>query len=118
MGFNQEDFNKIDSVGTFPKLGLKIQAILKEDFEVRMVKKMVKGKETEVPVPKLKKGTILSVMKMDLFWMSPEEKGGAGLDIGVMEYLRLTYPDGSPTKYYDLFDYEVKGDNEVISEES
>ena len=101
----KDKFPLIDSIATYPKTGPRIQAVLKENFEVRMVKKMKKGQEVEESVPKIKAGAKFPVMKMDLFWMSPAEKGGVGLDIGMMEYLRLTYPDGTPTKYFDLFDY-------------
>lgn len=69
-------FNQIDSLGTFPKNGPKIQAVLKSDFEPRTVKKTVKGKETDVIVPRIKANAKFPVMKMDLFWMKPEENEG------------------------------------------
>lgn len=78
------------------------KAILKQDFEVRIDKKGEK-------VPRFKQGTEFFIIPMNMFWLKPEEKGGIGIDLAPMEYLRLTFPDGTKTKYYDLF--EVKGEN-------
>ena len=79
-------------------------AILKEDFETRILKKKVQGKDVEEVVPKYKKGQKFEVITLSLYWMTPEEKGGLGVNLSCMDYLRLTYPDGTPTKYYSLFE--------------
>jgi len=80
-------------------------AILKDNFETRTITKIVNGKTVEQIVPKYKKGTKYEIFEMNLFWMTPEEKGGLGVSLGVMDYMRLTHPNGEKTKYYDLFEY-------------
>lgn len=83
---------------------MKKVAVLKDNFETKTIKKMVNGKEVIETKPKFKKGQVFDIMEMNLFWMTPEEKGGIGVNLTVMDYMRLTYPDGTHTKYYDLFD--------------
>jgi hypothetical protein len=79
-------------------------AILLKDFDTMTITKMVNGKEIKEVVPRYKAGRRYETVEMNFFWMSPEEKGGIGVDIGTMDYLRLTYPGGSKTQYYDLFE--------------
>jgi len=78
-------------------------AILLENFEERTVTKVVNGKPVTSTVPKYKKNSKYPVIKMDMFWLTKEEKGGIGVSIGTMDYLRLTFPNGEKTKYYDMF---------------
>lgn len=78
-------------------------AVLLDNFEERTVTKVVNGKPVTKTVPKYKKDSKYPVVKMDMFWLSEEEKGGIGVSIGTMDYLRLTFPNGTKTKYYDMF---------------
>lgn len=54
--------------------------------------------------PRFKKDQRFPVIDMDFFWMKPEEKGGIGVDLGPLNYLRLTYPNGEKTQYFDMFE--------------
>lgn len=83
-------------------------AVLKEDFETRTIKKIVQGKEVLETVPRLRKGQEFEIFTMDLYWMNSEEKGGLGISPSMMEYLRLTNPDGTPTQFYALFEIVSK----------
>lgn len=78
-------------------------AVLLQDFEERTITKTVNGKLVQEIVPKYKKDSKYQVIDMDFFWMTEKEKGGIGVAIGTMDYLRLTYPNGEKTKYFDLF---------------
>lgn len=80
-------------------------AILKEDFETRTITKEVNGKLVTKTVPRYKKGSRYEVTPMNHFWLRDDEKGGECIAIGTMDYLRITFPNGEKTKYYDLFDY-------------
>lgn len=81
------------------------------DFETRQIPVMKDGKPvmkdgkavTET-VPKFLKGKSFSVVKMDMFWLGKEEFGGTAAMLAPMDYVRLTYPDGTKTKYYELFE--------------
>lgn len=46
------------------------------------------------------------IIPMDMFWLSKEEKGGECVVMGMMSYLRITYPDGTKTQHWDKFNYE------------
>lgn len=72
---------------------MKRVAVLKEDFETKVV---------------FEKGQQIEVVSLDLYWMKPEEKSALAIVIGVMEYLCLSYPNGSPTKYMQLFSIEER----------
>lgn len=61
------------------------KAILIEDFE------------------HLKAGKELDVIPMDMFWLSEEERGGLCVVLGMMSYIRISNPDGSPTQWSHLF---------------
>lgn len=91
--------------------------VLQEDLETKLVPVMKNGQVVKEngevkmeTVPKYRKGKKFSVIKMNMFWLSEEEKGGLGIDLGPMDYLRLTYPDRTPTKYFALFQKDTAGD--------
>lgn len=88
-------------------------AILLENFEERVVDtgkvRMDGAKVTEI-VARYRKGQKFPVIEnFSLFWMTDEEKGGMAVDLGPMDYVRLTYPNGEKTKHHALF--EIKDEN-------
>ena len=84
-------------------------AKLIDDFETKTIReeKTINGKKeiVETTVPKYKKDKESAVQEMDMAWLSENERGGLYVMIGVMDYVRITNPDGSKTKYFDLFQY-------------
>lgn len=83
-------------------------AVLLQDFETRSITKMVNGKPVTETVPRYKKGSKYPVIEMNFFWMTDEEKGGIGVSIGTMDYMRLTFPNGEKTKYRDMFELRLE----------
>ena len=63
----------------------------------------------DAPFKGFKEGKVFPVEVADMFWMRPEEKGGLVVVLGMMNYLRITNPDGTPTQYYSLFTYSDEG---------
>lgn len=51
----------------------------------------------------LKIGKKYEVVPMDMFWLIPEERGGIAVVLGPLNYLRLTFPNGTETQYNCLF---------------
>ena len=84
-------------------------AKLLNDFETKTIweEKTINGKKeiVETIAPKYKKDKILAIQEMDMAWLSEPERGGLCVLIGIMDYVRITSPDGSKTKYFDLFQY-------------
>jgi len=84
---------------------------LQENFETRIQTVMkngqpvlgAEGKPLTETVPKYLKGKNFPVVEMNFFWMDEKEKGGVGVLLSTMDYVRLTFPDGTKTKYFDLF---------------
>ena len=81
-------------------------AVLLQDFDTMTITKVVGKEILKEVVPRYKKGKRCDVIDFDFAWMMPEERGGTGVAIGTMDYLRLTYPNGTKTKYYDLFEFK------------
>lgn len=44
------------------------------------------------------------VIEMNMFFLPNNEKGGLCVVLGMMSYLRLTYPNGDKTPFYSMFD--------------
>jgi hypothetical protein len=77
-------------------------AILKQDWSVQTILKVVKGKKIGILGPDLMAGQPLVLLNLATLGL----EAGLGVMIAPQDYIRLTYPDGQATKYFNLFTYE------------